>query len=66
MARLRSGEKQAITNTLFRLLHKHDFGLTEHEIADLTQMERRRLNNYLRELEASDKIYKEGRQWFVG
>ena len=65
MARLFDGEKEEITEKLYRLLNRHSNGLRESEIADMTQMERRRINNYLRELQSDEKIYKEGWEWYV-
>ena len=65
MARLFDGEKTQITEGLYWLLRRHDNGLRESEIAELTQMDRRRVNNYLRELAADDKIYKDGWEWFA-
>ena len=65
MARLCTGEKEQITNDILRLIRRHDNGLSEQEIAQLAAMERRRLNNYLNELEGEDKIYREGRFWFA-
>lgn len=65
MARLCTGEKEQITNDILRLIRRYDNGLSEQEIAQLAAMERRRLNNYLNELEGEDKIYREGRFWFA-
>lgn len=65
MARLFQNEKQEISNTLYQLISKHQHGLRESEIEKITQMERRRINNYLRELSATHKIYKEGWEWFA-
>lgn len=65
MARLCEGEKEQITERLYRFLHQHSNGLRESELADLAQMERRRVNNYLRELQAEEKIYKDGWEWFA-
>lgn len=65
MARLYDGEKEQITDGLFRLLARHNNGLRESELAEMVQMDRRRVNNYLRELEADEKIYKEGWEWYI-
>lgn len=40
-------------------------GLTEREIADRLQLERRTINNYLMELENQGLIYKEGIYWYI-
>ena len=64
MARLYTGEKQTIARDIFRLLRSHNNGLSEQEIAQLAQMDRRRVNNYLRELAGENKIYQDGRYWF--
>lgn len=65
MARLFEGEKEEITEKLHRLLHRHSNGLRESEIAEMVQMDRRRVNNYLRELAADEKIYKDGWEWYA-
>ena len=48
MARLRDGEKDQISHSIHRLIRQHDNGLWESDIAELAQMDRRRVNNYLR------------------
>lgn len=65
MARLFHNEKQVITDNLYELICKHRHGLRESEIEQITQLERRRINNYLRELRATNRIYKEGWEWFA-
>lgn len=65
MARLLQNEKQEISHNLYQLISKHQHGLRESELEKLTQMERRRINNYLRELSTTHKIYKEGWEWFA-
>lgn len=65
MARLFDGEREQISSDIHRLLQRHDFGLRESEIADMTEMDRRRVNNYLRELKEEDKAYKDGWEWFA-
>ncbi|MCE7988321.1 MAG: hypothetical protein DYG89_44750 [Caldilinea sp. CFX5] len=65
MARLFEGEKEEITEKLHRLLHRHHNGLRESEIAEMVQMDRRRVNNYLRELAADEKVYKDGWEWYA-
>ena len=65
MARLRTGEKDQKQHSIHNLLHRHDNGLTEQEIAEMTGMDRRRLNNYLRDLpQDQQKAYRERRLWF--
>lgn len=64
MARLRSGEKEQIKGRVHSLLRRHDTtGLWESDMAGITQLERRRLNNYLNELKKEGKAYKDGRAW---
>lgn len=65
MARLRRGQKEQIASDVHRLLRRHYNGLRESEIAELTGLDRRRLNNYLRELQAKAKVYKDGREWYA-
>ena len=65
MARLFSGEKAARSSRILRLLQAHDLGLREAEVADILGWERRTANNYLRELETQECVYKEGRLWYA-
>jgi hypothetical protein len=65
MARLQDGEKQEVAEHIHRIVRSRYLGLRETEIAQMARMDRRRLNNYLRELEGSNKIFREGRLWFA-
>lgn len=65
MARLLTGEKEEISSHIHHLLRKHNNGLRESDLAALTQMDRRRINNYLRDLEAQAKAYKDGWEWYA-
>lgn len=65
MARLRAGEKDTNSIKVHNLLRWHDNGLTEQEMSEMIGMDRRRLNNYLRELEEKQKAYRERRLWFA-
>ena len=49
----------------FLTLRRHPFGLTETELEQDTGIQRRTLNNYLRELETEGKIYKDGITWLA-
>jgi predicted transcriptional regulator len=64
MARLKNGKKEEVTDSIYQLVINHQQGVREQEIAALTELERRSVNNYLRELEVAGKIYKEGWEWF--
>jgi CRISPR-associated endonuclease/helicase Cas3 len=46
------------------VLTRNSRGLTEGEIADEMRMERRSVNNYLRDLENQGKAFKDGLYWF--
>jgi predicted DNA-binding transcriptional regulator YafY len=50
---------------IFLLIKRNVDGLRESEIADLLQLNRRSVNNYLTTLEQEGKIYKEGVLWFA-
>jgi DNA-binding IclR family transcriptional regulator len=63
MARLFGGEKASKSVDVMRLLRAHDNGLRESEVAEMLGWERRTANNYLRDLEAQERAYKEGRLW---
>ena len=64
MARLKNGKKEEVTHSIYQLVMNHQQGVREQELAALTELDRRSVNNYLRELEADGKIYKEGWEWF--
>ena len=66
MARLREGDKATIERRVLTNVRIHEQGLTEAELAELTGLERRRLNNYLRALAEKNKIYRDGRTWHAG
>lgn len=51
--------RQARLNRVSMLLRQHPNGLREQEIATTLNIERRTMNNYLRELEARGQIYRE-------
>lgn len=65
MARLRVGEKESNSNRIQNLLRRFDGGLTEQEISEMMRMDRRRLNNYLRDLQEKEKAYRDRRLWFA-
>jgi DNA-binding NarL/FixJ family response regulator len=65
MARLFAGEKNCKTDDLQQLLERYRNGLSEAEIAEMLAWERRTVNNYLRKLEKTEQVYKEGRLWFI-
>ena len=64
MARLPQGEREERSHNILRLLQRHRWGLREGEIAEETDLDRRTINNYLRELAQANKVDKEGRLWF--
>jgi hypothetical protein len=65
MARLREGEKEQNAKHIHRIVRGREHGLTEQELADLTGMQRRRLNNYLRELKEEEQLYRDGQVWYA-
>lgn len=65
MARLRQGAKSIREHKVQHLLRRYEFGLSESEIAQELDWQRRTANNYLRELAQREIVYKEGRLWFV-
>jgi predicted DNA-binding transcriptional regulator YafY len=50
---------------VYLLIKQHPDGLRESEIADMLQMNRRSVNNYLTDLEQEGKIYKEEILWLA-
>ena len=65
MARLPKGEREDRENALYRLLRRLRWGVRESEIAEELGWHRRTVNNYLRELEKTDKAERDGRSWFA-
>ena len=65
MARLFDGEKEQITNGIHHILRRSYNGIRESEIAEMAAMDRRRVNNYLRELQKEDKAYKDDWEWYA-
>ncbi len=63
MARLIEGEREENEARIYGLIRNSGQGLREREIAQELDMRRRTVNNYLRELAAEERIYKEGRCW---
>lgn len=55
--------KQQRKERLLALLRNHPEGLTEREIAEQLNLERRTVNNYLCELEVEARVAKDGRFW---
>jgi DNA-binding IclR family transcriptional regulator len=66
MARLRVGEKEQRKGRVSCLLNRCRLGLTEEEVAEEMGWERRTTNNYLRELDEEERVYRNGRKWFPG
>lgn len=64
MARLRDGERSMYEEQILRTIRRHYQGLSEQELAHMVSMDRRRLNNYLRDLQKSGRIARDGRLWF--
>ena len=64
MARLHKGEGEQKKKRVWWLLRSAVFGVTEAEAADDLGWERRRLNNYLRDLQKDGQAERKGRRWF--
>jgi DNA-binding transcriptional regulator LsrR (DeoR family) len=64
MARLCEGEYEERQKQIFRLLQLYRWGVKESEIAQELGLDRRTVNNYLRELEAHERAEKSGWMWF--
>jgi CRISPR-associated endonuclease/helicase Cas3 len=63
MPKIEETTKQQRLERLHLLLTRHPLGLTEAELAEETGLERRSVNNYLRELETQGRAYKDGLYW---
>ncbi|HEC24356.1 MAG TPA: WYL domain-containing transcriptional regulator [Chloroflexi bacterium] len=64
MPRIPEETKLERQERLLRALRAAPGGMTEAELADELGLKRRTVNNYLRELEVSGRIYREGTFWF--
>lgn len=64
MPRIDDNTKQQRLERIHILLARNARGVTEGEIADEINLERRTVNNYLRELEDQGKAFKDGIYWF--
>ena len=64
MPRIDDEDKRNRLERIYLLLTRNARGLTEGEIADEVRLERRTVNNYLRELEFQGKAFKDGLYWF--
>ncbi len=64
MARIDDATKKDRLDRMYLILSRNPRGLTEAEIADEINLERRTANNYLRELEEQGKTFKDGIYWF--
>ncbi|TAH48597.1 MAG: hypothetical protein EYC68_20545 [Chloroflexota bacterium] len=65
MARLFWGEKKCKRADVVQLLERFEQGLKESEMAEILDWDRRTVNNYLRELQEENRVYKDGRLWFT-
>lgn len=64
MPRIPDQTKRERLDRVEALLRRSD-GLTEREVADILNFERRTTHNYLQELDLEGKAYKEGQLWFA-
>jgi CRISPR-associated endonuclease/helicase Cas3 len=64
MPKVDQDTKQKRVERVYHLVERHD-GLTEQEIADMLNMGRRTVNNYLNELQIQGRVDKEGRLWIA-
>ncbi len=65
MPRIPEEKKSDRQERVYRLIQSHPDGISEREIADEINIDRRSINNYLFELTMKGKIDKEGQWWFA-
>jgi len=65
MPRMSESRLQDRLERIILLLRRNRDGLTEQEIAERLNYERRTTNNYLRELEMQGWLYKDGQYWIL-
>jgi hypothetical protein len=63
MARLREGERLRRMVLVHLMIREHPDGISEARLAEQAGLERRTINNYLRELEALGSVRKHGLSW---
>ena len=63
MARIDDSTKKDRLDRIYLILSRNRRGLTEAEIAEEVNLERRTANNYLRELEEQGRAFKDGIYW---
>lgn len=63
MPRVPEQTKHDRKERVLMLLNRHPDGLTEREIADMLNLERRTTHNYLHELDLEARVIKEGQHW---
>ncbi len=64
MPKITAEEKQRNKEQVLMLVKRH-YGIRTSEIAELTHIQRRTVDNYLAELEGEGKVYKDGVLWFA-
>jgi predicted DNA-binding transcriptional regulator YafY len=65
MTRISEQTRQQRKDRILALLRQYPDGLSEREIAERLNFERRTTNNYLRELEIEARIEKDGQAWCI-
>jgi predicted DNA-binding transcriptional regulator YafY len=65
MSRISSDDKHARIERVYLHLRKYPEGLKSSEIAEQLRLERKSVDNYLRELDTQGRLYKEGPRWCV-
>lgn len=64
MPRVNEDTKRSRIDRVELLLQRHPDGLTEREVAETLNLERRTTHNYLQELDMEGKAYRESTLWF--
>lgn len=64
MARITDTQKQEVAEKILNMVLSSS-GIREVEISEILKIERKTVNNYLRELKTSGRIYKTGYNWFA-
>ena len=64
MPRIDDEDKRNRSERIYLLLTRNARGLTEGEIAEEVRIDRRTVNNYLRELEQHGRAFKDGIYWY--
>ena len=63
MARITNDDKQDVASKILLVIAEHKDGIRESELSELIGIERRTIHNYLKRLQATGRVRKDGCNW---